>query len=93
MGPRPLGAAARSPDRRGPRGLETRRQPRTVAYILTRPLGANLGDYFGSSHSDGGLGLGTFGTSVLFLSAILIVVSYLSVTRKDQTERARHSTD
>ena len=35
---------------------------------------------------DRGLGLGTLGTSTLFLSAILVVVSYLSKTRKDQTE-------
>jgi uncharacterized membrane-anchored protein len=55
-----------------------------LAYILTRPLGANLGDYLGSSRSNGGLGLGTLGTSVLFLSAILIVVIYLTKTHKDQ---------
>ncbi|MCO6003826.1 hypothetical protein NE236_02430 [Actinoallomurus purpureus] len=61
-----------------------------LAYVLTRPLGANIGDYLGSSHSDGGLGLGTLGTSVLFLGAILVVVSYLTVTHKDQTERAYH---
>jgi uncharacterized membrane-anchored protein len=57
-----------------------------LAYILTRPLGANLGDYLGSSHADGGLGLGTLGTSVLFLGAILAVVVYLTKTHRDQTE-------
>ena len=57
-----------------------------LAYILTRPLGANLGDFLASPGDSGGLGLGTFGTSVLFLSAILIVVAYLTKTRKDQTE-------
>jgi uncharacterized membrane-anchored protein len=57
-----------------------------LVYILTRPLGANLGDYLASSPTNGGLGLGTLGTSTLFLSAILVVVSYLSKTRKDQTE-------
>ena len=66
-----------------------------LAYILTRPLGANLGDFLGSSRGDGGLGLGTFGTSILFLSAILVVVAYLTRTRKDQAEPAsahqRHS--
>ena len=58
-----------------------------LAYILTRPLGANIGDYLGSPKGDGGLGLGTLGTSVLFLGTILAVVVYLSVTHKDQTER------
>lgn len=57
-----------------------------LAYILTRPLGANIGDYLASSRSDGGLGLGTFGTSVVFLGTILLVVVYLTVTDKDRTE-------
>jgi len=54
-----------------------------IAYILTRPLGASLGDYFSQSPDDGGLGLGTVGTSALFLIAILITVTYLAVTKKD----------
>src|SRR5436305_7209663 len=58
-----------------------------LAFILTRPLGANIGDFLGSSHSDGGQGLGTFWTSILFLGAILVTVVYLSITKKDQTER------
>jgi uncharacterized membrane-anchored protein len=57
-----------------------------IAYILTRPLGASLGDYLSQPRADGGLGLGTTTTSVLFLTAILIVVVFLSVTRKDVTE-------
>lgn len=58
-----------------------------LAFILTRPLGANIGDFLGSSHADGGQGLGTFWTSILFLAAILLTVVYLTVTKKDQTER------
>lgn len=61
-----------------------------IAYILTRPLGANLGDFLGSDKSEGGLGLGTLGTSVLFLGTILVVVVYLSITHKDQTELVYH---
>ena len=57
-----------------------------LAYILTRPLGANIGDFLASPKADGGLGLGTFGTSVLFLGTILAVVVYLTITRKDRTE-------
>jgi uncharacterized membrane-anchored protein len=60
-----------------------------LAYILTRPLGANIGDYLSSPHSDGGLGLGTFGTSLIFLGTILVVVVYLTVTDKDRTETRR----
>lgn len=57
-----------------------------LAYILTRPLGANIGDFLASPKTDGGLGLGTLGTSVLFLGTILAVVAYLTITRKDRTE-------
>ena len=61
-----------------------------IAYILTRPLGASLGDYLSQKRVDGGLALGTTVTSVIFLSAILIVVAYLSITRKDATEVVFH---
>jgi uncharacterized membrane-anchored protein len=64
-----------------------------IAYILTRPLGANLGDYLGSSRDDGGLGLGTFGTSVVFLVAIAVVVAFLTKTHRDQTELVYHGSD
>jgi uncharacterized membrane-anchored protein len=57
-----------------------------IAYILTRPLGASSGDYLSQARADGGLGLGTTSTSVLFLAAILITVVYLSITRRDVTE-------
>jgi uncharacterized membrane-anchored protein len=54
-----------------------------IAYVLTRPLGASLGDYLSQPRENGGLGLGTVGTSGLFLVAILGLVVYLTVTRKD----------
>jgi uncharacterized membrane-anchored protein len=55
-----------------------------LAYILTRPLGASIGDYLSQPKADGGLGLGTTVTSLIFLAAIIAVVAYLSVTKKDQ---------
>ncbi|MFD8693615.1 COG4705 family protein [Kitasatospora purpeofusca] len=57
-----------------------------LAYILTRPLGANLGDWFASPGGDGGLGLGTAVTSVLFLAAILATVLHLARSRADVIE-------
>jgi uncharacterized membrane-anchored protein len=57
-----------------------------IAYILTRPLGASLGDLLSQARSVGGVGLGTTVTSVIFLVAILVVVVFLSITRKDATE-------
>lgn len=57
-----------------------------LAYILTRPLGANVGDFLASDRSEGGLGLGTLVPSLIFLAAILATVVYLQVSRVDRTE-------
>ncbi|MFF8918479.1 hypothetical protein ACF08M_35555 [Streptomyces sp. NPDC015032] len=54
-----------------------------IAYVLTRPLGASLGDYLSQPTADGGLGLGAVGTSVLFLVVILGLVVFLTRTRCD----------
>lgn len=54
-----------------------------VAYIITRPLGASIGDYLSQAKSDGGLGLGTVITSSLFLITILCAVIYLIISKKD----------
>jgi len=57
-----------------------------LAYILTRPLGASTGDLLSSPRADGGLGLGTTVTSLVFLGAILVVVTFLTITKRDVTE-------
>ncbi|MEZ0051044.1 putative membrane-anchored protein [Mycobacterium sp. MAA66] len=54
-----------------------------VAYVLTRPLGANLGDWFASPTTDHGLGLGYGVTSVIFLAAIAGAVGYLTISHAD----------
>src|SRR3954465_8844010 len=58
-----------------------------LAYILTRPLGASIGDGLSQSKHAGGMGLGTTGTSYLFLTCILVLVTFLTITRRDQTPR------
>jgi uncharacterized membrane-anchored protein len=60
-----------------------------LAYILTRPLGASIGDELSqSSHKYGGIGLGTTGTSYIFLACIVALVGYLTITKRDQTPEA-----
>ena len=54
-----------------------------AAYVLTRPLGASMGDWLSQSRGDGGLGLGTTVTSALFLATILEIVVYLTRSRRD----------
>jgi uncharacterized membrane-anchored protein len=56
-----------------------------LAYILTRPLGASIGDGLSQSQHAGGLGLGTTDTSYVFLGCILALVTYLTISRRDQT--------
>jgi uncharacterized membrane-anchored protein len=51
-----------------------------LAYILTRPLGASIGDFMSQPGEYGGMGLGTIVTSALFLGTILLVVTYQSLT-------------
>jgi uncharacterized membrane-anchored protein len=57
-----------------------------AAYILTRPLGASLGDLLSQSPRHGGLGFGTTITSVGFLLVIIASVVYLGV----KVARQRH---
>lgn len=58
-----------------------------AAYILTRPLGASIGDYMSQSKEDSGIGLGTTTTSAIFLVLIFLLVGYLAITRVDATEK------
>lgn len=55
-----------------------------AVYILTRPLGASIGDLLSQSKKVGGFGLGTSVTSFIFLTLIVVTVSYLVRTKKDQ---------
>jgi uncharacterized membrane-anchored protein len=50
-----------------------------LAYILTRPLGASLGDLLSQSRPNGGLGVGTVHTSLIFLLVIASLVTLLSI--------------
>ena len=57
-----------------------------LAYIMTRPLGASIGDFMSQNDPQaGGLGLGTTTTSYVFLGLILALVAFLTVTKRDRT--------
>jgi uncharacterized membrane-anchored protein len=53
-----------------------------LAYILTRPLGASIGDLLSQPAKNGGYGLGTVGTSIIFLCIITSLIIYLSLKQK-----------
>ncbi|MBH8564927.1 hypothetical protein I8748_22540 [Nostoc sp. CENA67] len=53
-----------------------------LAYILTRPFGASIGDLLSQPTKNGGFGYGTVGTSMLFLCIIISLVIYLTLKPK-----------
>ncbi len=59
-----------------------------LIYIMTRPLGASLGDFLSQPQKYGGLGLGATVTSVIFIASIIGTVTFLSMTKKDTITKA-----
>lgn len=59
-----------------------------IAYIMTRPLGASIGDFLAKPVIAGGLGWGTITTSLIFLAGILLLVVLLTFGRRDRLEQA-----
>lgn len=57
-----------------------------AAYVLTRPLGASIGDYLTQAHKDGGLALSTTTVSAVFIAVIVALVIYLTVSQIDREE-------
>lgn len=45
-----------------------------IAFVLTRPFGATLGDMLTKSHEKGGLDFGTIGSSMVLLSILVVLV-------------------
>ncbi|WP_246774946.1 COG4705 family protein [Bradyrhizobium diazoefficiens] len=54
-----------------------------LAYILTRPLGASLGDLLSQSRDYGGMGLGMIQTSIAFLTLIVGLVAWVTFESED----------
>ncbi len=54
-----------------------------IAYILTRPLGASFADWVGRARNLSGLGLGTGEVGVALTIVIVLLLGYLTITRKD----------
>ncbi len=59
-----------------------------IAYILTRPLGASVGDLLTAAPSEGGLGLGTIPVSVVFLVVIVALVTYLTKRENENPQQS-----
>jgi uncharacterized membrane-anchored protein len=53
-----------------------------LAYILTRPLGASLGDFMIKPGNEGGLGLAISNVNLIFLFTIIGLVAYLDIQHR-----------
>ena len=57
-----------------------------IAFIVTRPIGASLGDLFIQSPQDGGMGISAGTINIAFFVIIISIVSYLTITKIDILE-------
>jgi uncharacterized membrane-anchored protein len=56
-----------------------------AAYVLTRPLGATLGDTLTKPPADGGLGLGRIRSSLVIAAAMVILIAVTSLRKRAST--------
>jgi uncharacterized membrane-anchored protein len=53
------------------------------AYVITRPVGASLADYFSKGHSLSGANFGDWQTALVMTSVVVILVAYTASARYD----------
>lgn len=53
-----------------------------VAFVLTRPFGATLGDVLTKVHEKGGLGFGTIGSSIVLASILGVCILFTTLKQK-----------
>ncbi|MGB6430868.1 MAG: hypothetical protein WBF06_09785 [Candidatus Acidiferrales bacterium] len=56
-----------------------------AAYVLTRPLGATLGDTLTKPHEEGGLALGRITSTLVIAAAMIVVIAVTSLRKRDQS--------
>jgi len=54
-----------------------------IAFIVTRPIGASLGDLFIQTPADGGLGISAGTINITFFTIIIAIVVYLTISKMD----------
>jgi uncharacterized membrane-anchored protein len=56
-----------------------------AAYVLTRPLGATLGDTLTKAPAEGGLGLSRISSSLVIAAAMILLIAVTSLRRRGST--------
>ena len=57
-----------------------------IAFILTRPLGASLGDLMTQAPKDSGLGFGMTSVNIIFFAVIIFLVGYLTIVERRKSK-------
>jgi uncharacterized membrane-anchored protein len=57
-----------------------------VAFVLTRPFGATMGDVLTKSRVQGGLNFGTIGSSAVFAAILIALVEYATIHNNKRRE-------
>ena len=60
-----------------------------AAYVLTRPLGATLGDSLTKPHAQGGLNFGRITSSLVIAASMVILIATTSLRRRGDSEATR----
>jgi len=63
-----------------------------IAFVLTRPFGAAFGDLLTKSPEEGGLGFGTKGSSIVFVSILGMLIVY-DMFRKNKPGQEKNGTE
>ena len=57
-----------------------------VAFVLTRPFGATLGDFLTKPHEKGGLDFGTVGSSLVLATILVVMIAGAAYAKNKRTE-------
>jgi uncharacterized membrane-anchored protein len=64
-----------------------------IAFVLTRPFGATLGDVLTKPHEKGGLDFGTVGSSLVLLSILVLLVGAAMIYNRQPARAYGQITD
>jgi uncharacterized membrane-anchored protein len=57
-----------------------------IAFVLTRPFGATMGDVLTKTHEKGGLGFGTIGSSAVLAAILGVAILYVTLMQKREAD-------
>lgn len=63
-----------------------------IAFVLTRPFGATMGDVLTKSKAQGGLNFGTIGSSIILASILGILILYTTFNQRRMVDKSADKT-